>query len=109
MRRYTMPSLEEYTKMLENLKNNLEGVDTMAKKNIQEEVVNTEKAVQEEKKVEEIVEKKMNEQEEKKVVMIMLTKEELEKMLDNLEYRLYKGLAKKLNKIAKEIKETKKD
>mgnify|MGYP000288392904 CR=1 FL=1 len=104
-----MPSLEEYTKMLENLKNNLEGVDTMAKKNIQEEVVNTEKAVQEEKKVEEIVEKKMNEQEEKKVVMIMLTKEELEKMLDNLEYRLYKGLAKKLNKIAKEIKETKKD
>ena len=101
-----MPSLEEYTEMLEKFKQNLEGVDTMAKKkNVQEEaVVKTEKAVQE-KKVEEIAERKMDEQEEKKVVMIVLTEEELRKMLDNLEYRLYKGLARKLNKITRELKE----
>ncbi|NNG66147.1 hypothetical protein [Caldanaerobacter subterraneus] len=85
-----MPSLDEYAEMLENLKNNLKGVDTMAKKKNQEKVVDIEKAVQEEK-------------------MIMISKEELEKMLDNLEYRLYKGLARKLNRIAQELKEAKKE
>jgi hypothetical protein len=109
-----MPSLEEYAEMLENLKQNLEGVDNMTKKNTQEKAVNTKKAIEqenvraEEVKKEEVAERKMDEQEEKKVVMIVLTEEELRKMLDNLEYRLYKGLARKLNKIAQEIKETQK-
>lgn len=104
-----MPTIDAYTKMLEDLKQNLEGEDSMTKKkNVQEEVVNVEKAVQEEKKVKEVAETKMGEQEEKKVVMIVLTEEELRKMLDNLEYRLYKGLARKLNRIAQELKEAQK-
>ncbi len=74
-----MPSLDEYTEMLENLKQNLEGEDNMTKK----------KNVQEEK-------------------MMVISKKELEKMLDNLEYRLYKGLARKLNRIAQELKEAQK-
>ncbi|ERM91919.1 hypothetical protein O163_08200 [Caldanaerobacter subterraneus subsp. yonseiensis KB-1] len=85
-----MPSIDEYTEMLENLKQTLKGEDRMAKKkNIQEEVVNAEKAVEE----------------EKEKTMIVLPAEELEKMLEKIEYRLYKGLAKKMNKIVQELKQ----
>jgi hypothetical protein len=90
-----MPSLEEYAEMLENLKQNLEGVDNMTKKNTQE------KAVQEENvKVEEV--KKTGKLEAK---MVIISMKELEEMLDHLEYRIYKGLARKLNKITRELKE----
>jgi hypothetical protein len=90
-----MPSLEEYTEMLEKFKQNLEGVDNMTKKNTQE------KAVQEENvKVEEV--KKTGKLEAK---MVIISMKELEEMLDHLEYRIYKGLARKLNKITRELKE----
>jgi hypothetical protein len=100
-----MPSLNEYTEMLEKFKQNLEEVNTMTKKNTQEKAVNTKKAIEQENvKVEEV---KKEEVAERK--MIVISQEELEKILDHLEFRIYKGLVRKLNKIAKEIKEVLKE
>jgi len=100
-----MPSLEEYTEMLEKFKQNLEGVDNMTKKNTQEKAVNTKKAIEQENvKVEEVKKEEVTERK-----MIVISQEELEKILDHLEFRIYKGLVRKLNKIAKEIKEVLKE